>query len=736
MTASRAQRLPTASALQPAGPGPDTAVFPRHLVAPGIPESEISVFADPSWQLSVLDAKATATSVAVIWATFPDVFVPTFKRASWALINIAAPAVIVTKLGTAARSQLRPSSINHTIRAWKAFAHWLTSRELGTLSAVGQHTLADYAAKLRSDGRQRDYCQRQLLALTRLWAYAPYLPRQDRLPRPPWNDHPDEYLGAHSTNTAGDNARIPIHPATMSPLLVWALRFVNDFAPDILAAREESIKLRANIRTQARPAGPDDIRLYLDELSRQGKPIPAVPATGVHVRSVNKRMGREPQPIVNVRHIAGLLGVTIFQVKRIIDQQQGQGPSIGETSPLTLTPQGRINGKPWLDTIDSDEAFELAMHLSTACLTVTAYLSGMRPEEVMHLQRGCCRKSESANGFTRYTVTGRHFKGVSDDDGNTVSGGAVRDQPWTVIAPVAAAIDILERLENKVLLFPREVGSILKNVRPRNAYRGNGLTPTLAAARIAKFIEYINGLAHRHGLPHDMIPADPDGPINLSRFRRTVAWFINRLPNGRVALGVQYGHLRLTVSESYGSRSRADLLEILDLEQARSIADTLAEAADRLHQGEGVSGPAAERYIDSVHEFKEAYAGSCLSKRQHQALLTNPKLKVYDHPEAFLSCNHNPLTALCDPERGKPGRGKTTPSTDRCQSACANISRTDTHISLIHKEITQLDAEIVSGLSPEPIARRLRQRRDSLQQTADRHEKTRVCTSTVSPEPA
>jgi hypothetical protein len=40
--------------------------------------------------------------------------------------------------------------------------------------------LNDYAIKLRDDGRRRDYCQRQLLALTRLWAYAPHLLPSDR----------------------------------------------------------------------------------------------------------------------------------------------------------------------------------------------------------------------------------------------------------------------------------------------------------------------------------------------------------------------------------------------------------------------------------------------------------------------------------------------------------------------------------------------------------------------------
>jgi ribonuclease HI len=52
-----------------------------------------------------------------------------------------------------------------------------------------------------------------------------------------------------------------------------------------------------------------------------------------------------------------------------------------------------------------------------------------------------------------------------------------------------------------------------------------------------------------------------------------------------------------------------------------------------------------------------------------------------------LTCNHDPLKALCDPNRGKPGsQPQRTPSQDRCHSTCANISRTDTQIERIQAE--------------------------------------------------
>jgi hypothetical protein len=80
-------------------------------------------------------------------------------------------------------------------------------------------------------------------------------------------------------------------------------------------------------------------------------------------------------------------------------------------------------------------------------------------------------------------------------------------------------------------------------------WRGRGITPETAAARIERFILFANELTREHGRDHEFVPPDPAGSIVLSRFRQTVGWFINRLPGGRVALSIQYGHLQLTMAE-------------------------------------------------------------------------------------------------------------------------------------------------------------------------------------------
>jgi hypothetical protein len=178
------------------------------------------------------------------------------------------------------------------------------------------------------------------------------------------------------------------------------------------------------------------------------------------------------------------------------------------------------------------------------------------------------------------------------------------------------------------------------------------------------------------------------------------------------------------------------MLQLLDLEQALATAETLAAAAERLTTGEGVSGPAAGHYIAAANEFQNTYAGGFLTKRQHKALIANPRLQIFDHPESFLTCNYDPHTALCNPARGKAdATAQRTPSHNRFQSACPNISLTDAHMDLAAAEAERITAEISDGLLPHLIRRRLEQRRQSLNALITDHRTSRIINTPRAPMP-
>jgi hypothetical protein len=277
------------------------------------------------------------------------------------------------------------------------------------------------------------------------------------------------------------------------------------------------------------------------------------------------------------------------------------------------------------------------------------------------------------------------------------------------------------------LLFP--VKTPWADRTPRNRKRSGSVVTCLGAnTRIESFIAWVNEFADHAGLAAERVPDDPDGAVRVSRFRRTVAWHIARLPGGRIALAIQYGHLRAsTVTDGYSGRARHGLRRVLDIETARAMADYLEQLADRIDHGEGISGPAATRMLNAARQAHVRFEGMFLTPKQTAAFLAFPQFHVYDNPDSFLTCNHDPSKALCHPER-QQARDTRPPAVDRCDPACANIARTDTHIAALNTEIGHLTAEIADPSTPIPLRERLTQRVRTLQQIADRHQRTRIVT--------
>jgi len=177
--------------------------------------------------------------------------------------------------------------------------------------------------------------------------------------------------------------------------------------------------------------------------------------------------------------------------------------------------------------------------------------------------------------------------------------------------------------------------------------------------------------------------------------------------------------------DGYAARATAGLHNVLDIEEALALADTLTAAADRLTAGETVSGPAAGRYKAAAQAFQNVYDGQYLSKHQQRALLANPQLRVVDHPDAALACVYDPTRALCHPDRTSPATRR-GPSLDRCQTACGNIARTDTHITAALAEAEAIDAEVATNIHPQPITHRLRRRAADLRALAATHHDRKV----------
>ena len=212
------------------------------------------------------------------------------------------------------------------------------------------------------------------------------------------------------------------------------------------------------------------------------------------------------------------------------------------------------------------------------------------------------------------------------------------------------------------------------------------------------------------------------------RFRRTIAWFVYRLPHGLIALGHQYGHISLATTARYGNRIRSGMSEVME-EHAFALRDHLEHAAERLNAGEGVSGPASERYTGGIMEYKGTFKGRVLTRSGAKDFLANPSFRIYDNSAQFVACCYDATQALCHPDNDRMAGIERTPDLTRCDPACPNITRTDTHMDAVRATIRQLDDEIASPATPQPMRVRLTQSRDKLQAILGSHEQNRIVPS-------
>ncbi|GAA3311022.1 hypothetical protein GCM10020295_79660 [Streptomyces cinereospinus] len=593
------------------------------------------------------------------------------------------------------------------MRRWQRFARWVTAQGISGLGACTTEIFTAYAGHLaRRSSANRNDGTKELAALTRLWAFDAASARPAGLVMPPWHRYGvDDYLPAAPAPGPGENSREPIAPATMGPLLVWALRVVDDFADDILSAWAETQRLTEQAEqavgtweTMAR------LRIYLDQLVERGDPVPTRWHKGEHQ--------------ISMTYMAALVGCSPKQINSHLRTELREGfrdyaQRRPGPCPLSTPITGRVAGQPWTESIDFTEVPQLMRHLSVACFIVLAYLTGMRPGEVMGLESGCCPEPSSPG---RHLIYGRVFKGVHDQDGNHYSAGQVREVPWVAIPPVVTAIRVLERIAPDGLLFDSAVHAI-----PRGRISTSRVVGFEAMRnRIEDFIEWASGLAVGLDRPHEVIPEDPFGALGVARFRRSLAWHIARRPGGLVALAIQYGHMRTAMSAGYAARAAAASTSCSTskppgLPPTPSPPSTTTSPPEPGFQGRPPGGRSTPR------PRPPTFAGSIRTHRQVRDILGNPALTVYDNPHSFLMCVYNRDRALCHRLDGTDA-----PSLDRCQPSCANIARTDRHADELVHHAKRLEKQAASEAVPGPLADRLSRRADHLRGLADRHSNARI----------
>jgi hypothetical protein len=667
-------------------------------------------YSDPFWPLAPLTDNPSAERTTIHWRTWPTAFEDEMRLAAWNLINGQLRPTFLQEHSARMRGRLSMQQVYSTAVQWRRLAQWLEERGILSLSGCTATVLHEYGLQLLASGHTRTHDQKILSSISRLWALDQLSACPNGIGKPPWEDLGiDDYLPA-AAGSGGENTTDPIHEQTMGPLLIWAMRLVDDLAADILAAWAERQRIITAARTTSpSPAGKTSLESYLRSLSDGQAPVPTIVNTGT------LRYARS--------YISGVTGASLRQVDLAAERwglaalaEQRPGPC-----PLDIPVTGRIAGKPWRTALDLNEATPLMRHLGTAAFIVCAYLTGMRPQEVLGLRTGCCPDpAPGPDGRPgRHFIRSHEFKTAADEDGNHQSSGIERAVPWVAITPVVNAVRVLEcMVPEGHLLFDHCAHDMLT---PR-AGTGSLRLGTLGR-RIEDFVSWANQEAERHGLKGESIPGDPGGSIVGSQFRRTLAWHIARRPGGRAALAVQYGHMRTNFewsTDGYASRSRDGIYDLIDLETARAVADTVLDTHGSLENGGGISGPAA-RHVIRAAASAPRFVGTPITLASARKLLKNEDAMIFDNPHALVLCHYKRERALCN-----RGVAKDSPSLDQCVTGCGNRARTDQQAALLRDRAALLESQ--AAHVPGPIGDRMRATAARHREQADEHDRTRITT--------
>jgi hypothetical protein len=473
-----------------------------------------------------------------------------------------------------------------------------------------------------------------------------------------------------------ENATPRIPEPIIGAMLRWALKYVEVYAFDILAARAELDDLEARCaRLMARDARTGRaiaktyrarVAKWLDARRAMGRGVPVWERAPNVARRVDPLTGKETPPY-NLHlmrlHAGAPMSGRVSQSEPtalLIEEAAAElGTEVGGLdTPISIDPD---TGLPWRERFDGLSLAREERMLQGACYLVCAYLTGMRDSEVQAMQRGCVSPVRSADGLVeryrvRSTVYKRHgARGVQAD--------------WITIEPVARAVEVMEVLSAR---NRREKGLsslwvALKDWPWSNDHLGMGATPTLNLFR--------DGLdARSEGEP--AIPRVGDEPWKFTtrQLRRTIAWYIANRPFGTVAGKIQYKHASVAMFEGYAGSTQADFRLAVERERALGQLDDIVAHYEAWLRREGPAGPGAARLRREFARVQDELGdlpGRIMDRKRLRAMLTHLGRTL--HVGFLNDCLFDAATALCltgmsDSERTAPALSRCGP--DRCPNAC------------------------------------------------------------------
>src|SRR5271169_5037746 len=276
--------------------------------------------------------------------------------------------------------------------------------------------------------------------------------------------------------------------------------------------------------------------------------------------------------------------------------------------------------------------------LQAACYVVCAYLTGMRDCEVQAMRAGCLSLTRSEDGIIeRHSVRSVAYKG---------NGPKGERAEWITIAPVAAAVSVLERLVvwSTVRRGTETLWPVLDLARARNNQVSSAIV-----THLNEFRDHLNARFGSADAP--IIPAGPSGaPWHLTtrQFRRTIAWHIANRPFGTIAGMIQYKHASVAAFEGYAGSSRSGFRAEVETERRLGQIEDILTYFDDRQAGAELSGPAATRIrqtLNAVADELQPLPGMIADRGRLRTLLASSARTL--HVGILADCFFDPSTALC-----------------------------------------------------------------------------------------
>lgn len=412
----------------------------------------------------------------------------------------------------------KPKTVRMITDAIGELARWAQNEgRPADLSAWGQEDCDTYLRWVQSN-RAVSTARLAVDAIQTLRRYAPLMP-DARLQFEPWNGASGAAL-LDLGGSAGSAIKTPAIPPTVWwPLIRACWRYIDEFSPDVLAARDQIQRLHSVIpTTRADRIDPHTVASLMHRWSSTpGAYVPLhLDTYGAAVKgeinwSALSRLITQGRSDGLFAGNKGHPGKRKHQVLEAIERGMPARFGCTDFEPAHVQRSDGSVG-PWREGFDSRTVGLELTTLRNACYVFCAAMTMMRDSELMSLAAGCVTTFYGAPAVK----SGRHKHQPHGTQGY-----------WWITEPVQRAIELAERITHSP---DRLFGSrYVSEVREAIGFDQHD--------ELKNFVARINERSFETGL-------EPIPPSHLAphMFRRTMAIITGQQPDGEIALGITLKH--------------------------------------------------------------------------------------------------------------------------------------------------------------------------------------------------